>query len=100
MTRNQFFTWLKKASLAILFFFGRFLRDIGKEWWKPIRRRMVKWSYVWIPLLIMVALSYTDRALFEQLMMKAVTAGIIIIGFKTIFLGHGVPFKKKKKKKR
>ena len=93
---NKFFSWLKKASLAILIAFLKFLRDIGRSWWKPIRRRIVKWSYVWLPLLIMVVLSYTDKALFEQLARTA----IMVAGFGVILYGIRPKIFKKKKKKR
>jgi len=61
---------------AIFSFFGRLLRDIWLEVWRPIRKQIVKWTPVIAGCLLLLWLWKTDpgsaNAIFSMLIMIAI----------------------------
>ncbi|OGD67051.1 hypothetical protein A2442_00290 [Candidatus Campbellbacteria bacterium RIFOXYC2_FULL_35_25] len=87
MTWNRFFTGLWNIIWAIFRFFGRMLRDMVLQIWRPVRRFLIKWSPLYLGVIAAMGLHKLNPKGTEDLLQSILTIGIVFIGIKIIILG-------------
>jgi len=84
---NRFFRGLGRVIWAIIRFFGRMLRDVGLQIWRPVRKFLIKWSPLYLGVIVAMGLHKLNPKGTEDLLQSILTIAIVFVAIKIIIFG-------------